>query len=173
MNKSEDYNMEPEFRIAGAEDFAAIAEVFARAVHHTCAQGINQWDDLYPDEKLLKADIADKQMYVLCQSGDIVSAVVINEEYEEGYSIGRWNGSDKFAVVHRLCVDSKHQNCGFGKRTMLHVEKFVKGKGYKSIRLDAFMQNPYASRLYRKLGYDIVGEVTIRNRRFFLFEKLL
>ena len=76
-------------------------------------------------------------------------------------------------VLHRLCINTKYQNKGFGPRTMLYIEKYLKNKGIDSIRLDAFSKNSIALRLYNKLGYKIVGEANWRKGLFYLFKKTL
>jgi ribosomal protein S18 acetylase RimI-like enzyme len=56
---------------------------------------------------------------------------------------------------------------------MVHIEETLKKSGTESIRLDAFPQNPYAIKMYRKLGYKKVGDLTLRKGDFILMEKIL
>jgi ribosomal protein S18 acetylase RimI-like enzyme len=161
------------FRKAELEELQSVFLLFRRAINHMCNQKIYQWDEHYPDLKTLQNDIRKQQMYVLCEGERILAATVINNMYEEEYATGEWRDNGKFAVIHRLCVDPEHQNSGLGKKTMLLAEKVIKEKGYTSIRLDAFSQNPYALRLYKNLGYKTAGEIDFGKGIFCLFEKLL
>ena len=78
-----------------------------------------------------------------------------------------------FYVIHRLCVNPKFQNQGIGTQTMKHIEKQVLSKGIDVIRLDAFTLNPFALKMYEKLGYTKVGDVNWRKGKFHLMEKKL
>ncbi len=166
--------MAKEFRPANIEDLPYITRLFKDAIKDMCSRGIQQWDDIYPAEQLLRSDIENRRMYVLVNDGTIVSAAVINEEQEEGYETAGWRFREKrAAVLHRLCVSPAYQNRGYGKETVLLAEDTMKAAGYTAVRLDAFSQNPSALRLYEGLGYTRAGEVYFRKGRFFLYEKLL
>lgn len=166
--------MERIFRLAKEDDFPAIAEIYRQAADDMCARGIMQWDEIYPSEELLKADMEGRHMYVLVCGGKTVAAVVINEEQDEEYGSGRWKYSGGgIAVLHRLCVHPAHQHKGYGRETVLRAEQKMQDSGYTAVRLDAFSQNPSALRLYETLGYTRAGEVRFRKGAFFLYEKPL
>lgn len=76
-------------------------------------------------------------------------------------------------MIHRLCVNPKFQKRGIGTRTLQYIENQVKDQGIETIRLDVFTLNPYALRLYEKLGYNKVGYANWRKGRFQLMEKRL
>ena len=107
-------------------------------------------------------------------TGDIASVFVVNSECDEEYENGDWQYPDaSFRVIHRLCVNPKFQNRGVGAETMRHIEAELIKEGVESVRFDAFTQNPYALRLYDKLGYVKVGYADWRKGRFVLMEKKL
>ena len=54
---------------------------------------------------------------------------------------------------------------------MNYIEKLCKSRGYDSIRLDCFIENPYSRKLYDKAGYSVVGYADWRKGRFELREK--
>ena len=162
-----------DFRKANKYNLKPIIELFSRAVKDLCARGIDQWDEYYPTSQILKNDIDSGDMYVLCENGEIVSAVVINEHQEEEYEQSKWKDDGKPAVIHRLCVDPMAQSKGTGRRTMEFAEQLIKEKGYTSIRLDVFTKNPRAYQLYKNLGYQHTGEFNFFKGRFFLLDKIL
>ncbi len=160
------------FRRARATDFGAVCRLFDDAVAALHRQGIDQWDDVYPSRRLLRSDIRKRHMYLLTMDGEIVSAVVINKALHPLYDMATWSPG-RFRIVHRLCVDPAKQARGIGEKTMRHVEQLLAGKGVHCIRLDAFMENPMAMRLYGSLGYVQTGAVIFRKGDFMLFEKVL
>ena len=76
-------------------------------------------------------------------------------------------------MIGRLCVHPDFQNNGIGKITMEYIESKLSKAGIESIRLDAFNKNSYALKLYKNLGYKIVGYADWRMGRFYLMEKFL
>jgi ribosomal protein S18 acetylase RimI-like enzyme len=86
----------------------------------------------------------------------------------------KWEiNSGKQLVVHRLCIDPKYQGQGIARTLMDYAEQYGKEQGYGSIRLDAFVNNPRACRLYEGLGYKAVGTVEFRKGKFYCFEREL
>ncbi len=55
--------------------------------------------------------------------------------------------------------------------TMEYIEAELCKKEIEAIRLDAFTENPNALKLYKNLGYKIVGYADWRKGRFYLCEK--
>jgi len=56
---------------------------------------------------------------------------------------------------------------------MNFAEEYARSSGYSSIRLDAFLQNKAALKLYEKRGYENVGTVVFRKGVFNCYEKIL
>jgi GNAT superfamily N-acetyltransferase len=165
-------NTEIIFRKANIGDLVHVVKIYKNAINRMEKNNILQWDDLYPNEVILKDDILKEQMFLGEINNKIVSVVVLNKNYDEEYKNGNWNYKDlPFAVVHRLCVNPDFQNKGIGNNTMLSIEKLLKKDGIETIRLDAFSLNPYALSMYEKLGYKKVGEVNWIKGLFYLYEK--
>ncbi len=160
-------------KIAQPGDLQAVTAIFRRAVDAMDAKGIFQWDDIYPSEAVLRSDIDSEEMRLVCDGERVVGAVVLNGRQDEEYALGTWVYGEPAAVVHRLCIDPACQQKGYGRQAMLLAEEVVAAQGFKSVRLDAFSQNPYALRLYEGLGYRRAGEVMFRKGLFFLYEKSL
>lgn len=162
-----------DFRKADVGDIQSIGEMFERAVEHLRSHDLDQWDEQYPNIETLENDIYCGDMYVLYEGKKIVAAIAINEHQEKEYEQGKWKDDGKTAVIHRLCVDPKAQGKGIGRRMMDFAERLIDEKGYTSIRLDVFSQNPRAYQLYKKLGYKYTGEVAFCKGCFYLMEKIL
>lgn len=149
-----------------------VFSVFSAAIQNMELQGIQQWDEIYPDKPTIADDIARKQMYISKINNQIAVCFVLSEEYDEEYKNGCWQYPDsRFCVIHRLCVNPKFQNKGIASKTMKYIENLCKSAGYDSIRLDCFTENPYSRRLYDKTGYSVVGYANWRKGRFELREK--
>ena len=141
------------FQKAMLNDLDNIYQIYVDAIAEMNRNSIPQWDERYPDREILNEDIAKGELFVGFIDDKIASAYVVNAECDEQYVNGSWEFPQaKFYVIHRLCVNPKFQNKGIGTLVMRHIEESLKAEGIESIRLDAFSQNPYALKLYEKLG---------------------
>ena len=162
------------FRKATGNELDNIFKIYVDAIAEMNRNSIPQWDECYPDRDILNEDISKGEMFVGAIDDDIACAYVVNAEYDEQYGNGLWAlPQATFRVIHRLCVNPKFQNKGVGALAMRHIEEVLRAEGIESIRLDAFSQNPYALKLYEKLGYVNVGYADWRKGRFCLMEKKL
>lgn len=99
---------------------------------------------------------------------------VLNREADPVYARGRWLYPETpYLVLHRPCVSPAFQSRGIGAQAVRQAERISKEAGAGAIRLDAFSQNPFALRLYERLGYRRVGQAMLRMGLFYLYEKKL
>jgi ribosomal protein S18 acetylase RimI-like enzyme len=143
-------------------------------VEHMRTQSIDQWDEIYPNSNKILDDITQQSGYIAIDADQIVGYVVLNTVQAPEYQDCTWTLDDKQPlVIHRLCVHAQHQGKGYAVKLVHWAEQFAIEKKYRSIRLDAFVQNPAALRLYQKLGYQKTGKVNFRKGIFYCYEKVL
>jgi len=53
-----------EIRLAQLDDKKAILSIIKNVVIDMSSQGINQWDQTYPNEEVVTEDILDREVYV-------------------------------------------------------------------------------------------------------------
>ena len=154
------------------EEIGSVTEVFKSVIEDMNTKGINQWDSVYPNEEVLCKDIQNKEAYGYYADNEMIGYVSINDKYSEEYKTVEWQYFDnKPFIIHRLAVKSNFQGQGIAKKLIYFAENQAKTQGYKTIRLDAFSQNPNALNLYKKLNYNYVGDVLFRKGLFHCFEK--
>lgn len=155
------------------EDIKEIMNVIEEATKDMNEKKIYQWDEIYPDEAVIRDDIADNNLYVYVNEDNIIEGIIVlNECQDEAYEALKWEyNSGDYLVIHRLCIHPKYQGKGIARKLAEFAEKFAVNGNYESIRLDAFVQNPRACRLYEKSGYKRRGTVTFRKGDFYCYEK--
>ncbi len=164
--------MEYQFRLAAERDTDEVIKLYLSGIQHLIEQKIYQWDEIYPNEKVIAGDIMNREMYVLSDEAQILSCVVLNEDQDISYQGADWKYTGgRIAVIHRLCVKPECQGRRIGRRTMEYAEQLIKATGYSSIRLDAFSDNYISRNLYEKLGYRYAGTTKFRKGQFYLMEK--
>jgi ribosomal protein S18 acetylase RimI-like enzyme len=153
-------------------DAKLIMKIIQDAVADMDSKGIFQWDSLYPNQEVVNHDLESGAMSVYEDEGIIKGMIVLNEQQDKEYQDLAWKfGLGKQLVVHRLCVDPCYQSQGIARALMEFAEETAKVLEYQSIRLDTFVNNERAYRLYRKLGYQVVGTVEFRKGTFYCMEK--
>ena len=162
------------FQKAQPSDLREVVQLFEGAIENMNRNHILQWDEIYPNEEVLREDIEKEQMYLGRIDNKIASVYVLSGEYDDEYNHADWRYPEaSFVILHRLCVHPAFQNRGVARRTMERIEESVRKSGVETIRLDAFSENPYALRLYKGLGYHKTGTANWRKGLFYLYEKNL
>jgi len=78
--------------------------------------------------------------------------LVLNEHQDPEYTEVPWQFmAGPVAVVHRLMICPTLEGRGIARLLMKYAEESAERSGYRIMRLDAFMKNPRALRLYENL----------------------
>jgi GNAT superfamily N-acetyltransferase len=160
-------------RRAHEDDLPRLADLLRACVAAMRNRGIDQWDDVYPTEATLRADIMAGSLYVAAAPGTpIAGAFTVDRREEPEYATVAWRLVGRpVSVVHRLMIHPTCQRRGLGRHLMTLAEIAARRAGCGALRLDAFTGNEPSLRLYAKLGYDEVGQVRFRKGLFSCFEK--
>lgn len=161
-------------RTADRKDTDTLMAMIRRVVDAMQDNGIDQWDRFYPNERIIQEDIKAGSLFVDYEEETICGMIVLNDDQSREYDTVDWHfHADHVLVIHRLCVDPLHQGQGIATRLMAYAETFGRKQNYQVIRLDTFSKNPYALRLYDRLGYRRSGIVWFPKGKFYCFEKKL
>jgi GNAT superfamily N-acetyltransferase len=160
-------------RRAHEDDLPRLGDLLGACVAQMRSGGIDQWDDVYPTEATLRADVAAGTLYVAAATErPVAGAFVLDQREEPEYATVAWRLVSKpVRFVHRLMVHPDVQRRGLARHLMEFAEIAARREGCGAIRLDAFTGNAPSLHLYRTLGYEDVGEVRFRKGLFRCFEK--
>ena len=139
-------------RKANKVDLENIMKMYKSCVKGMITNGIDQWDDTYPNTEIISQDLEVMTYYVAEIEGEIIGGINIDQNQDETYLAIDWKDkSNSFLVVHRLGVKEENWGEEMGKRLMNFVEDLVVEKNLKSIRLDTYSGNPKAMEFYKQL----------------------
>lgn len=158
-------------RKASPEDVGELLGLVRCCVRGMREAGIDQWDDVYPDEQTIRDDVVAGTAHVSVDDEGIAGMVVLNEQQDPTYVAVPWQYVGRVGVVHRLMVRPAQEGRGVGRDLLRFAEQRAMEVGYDCIRLDAFPKNPRAIRLYERAGYRLAGHVEMRKGMFDCFEK--
>ena len=115
------------------------------------------WErDIYPTQEFLIRSIENNELYVGETDGQLVSCMVVNHEYNDGYKGIRWSveadDSELFAI-HALGVHPDFSGMGIAKQMVQEVIELAHKNQIKTIRLDVLGGNLPAEKAYTKMGF--------------------
>ena len=163
-------------RIAKKSDLGNIMRMYNSCVNGMIKNGIDQWDESYPNREIISEDINSKTYYVLEIQEQVIGGINIDKNQDPTYLDINWrDNSNAFLVVHRLAVKEEFWDKKIGKSLMLFAEKLVIEKQLKSIRLDTYSGNPKAMEFYLQLGYTELGTINLKPNKneYYCFEKII
>lgn len=167
-----------EFRKAVETDIDSILNIIRHAQAYFKEQGIDQWQNGYPNYETIKSDIDNQYGYVLLKDRDIVATVALIFDGEKSYETiyeGSWISSEEeYATIHRIAVHSDYKGLGLGSIIINKIEDICSSRGINSIRVDTHEDNLSMQRLLYKNGFKYCGIIYLEdNSKRLAFEKLL
>jgi GNAT superfamily N-acetyltransferase len=167
--------MDYHFRKAKISEAAKIWKILQHAILRRKEDGSTQWQDGYPNLKVVHNDIEKGQGFVLVEGETIVgySAVIINDEPAYDKIEGKWLTTDDFVVIHRVAISEKHLGKGLAQMIIRYVEDFALKNDIYSIKADTNFDNIAMIKIFEKMGYTLCGLVYLRASPRKAYEKIL
>jgi RimJ/RimL family protein N-acetyltransferase len=166
-----------EFRKAVESDIDNIMNIIKQAQKHFKEQGIDQWQNNYPNTETILMDIKNENGYVLLEDDTIIGTVSISFDGEKTYEHiynGKWISNNEYAVVHRMAIDPKYKRQGLATAIMGKVEEMCLDKGVHSIKVDTHEENLAMQKLLKKNKFEYCGIIYLEDgSKRIAFEKIL
>lgn len=166
-----------EFRKAVETDVNNIMNIIKQAQAYFKEQGINQWQDNYPNVETISSDIADKNSYVLSKDNNIVATAAVSFDREKTYDSiyeGEWISNNEYAVIHRIAVNNNYKGLGLSSQIIKNIEQLCLNKGVHSIKVDTHEENISMQKLLEKNKFQYCGIIYLEDRsKRIAFEKTL
>ena len=150
-------------RLASLADVASIMNIVRSAQLALRGLDIDQWQDGYPTQDIIEADISMGVGYVACDDNGVVvgyAAIVVDGEpaYHQSEFV-EWHTDDDYVVVHRLCVDASARRKGVAVSLMEYAANHARKQGINTFRIDTHEGNIYMRAMLAKLGFEYCGIV--------------
>ena len=163
------------FAKAGPRELPEIILLKESCIARMRESGIDQWDDIYPTADVLSGDCVAGDLLVLRNTElQLIGCATLNRTQSPKYQEIDWLfRREPIGVIHRLMISPEFQGKGNARILMRQLEVEAQQRGCHGIRLDAYLRNPAALKLYVTLGYRRAGQVEFRKGSFACFEKRL
>ena len=164
-------------RLSTVQDVPEIMTIIEKARAFLKASGVDQWQTGYPDEALIRGDIAAGIGYVLVDGETIAATLSIDCSGEPAYDAieeGAWLSTNlPYGVVHRMAVSPAHRGKGVSKIVIAQVEVLLAKKSMGSFKIDTHRDNPVMNHLLTGCGFSYCGIVYFEGAQRLAYEKLL
>ena len=167
--------MTHQFRKATHHDADRIWEILQQAITKRKEEGSNQWQDGYPNPKVIAKDISSEIGFVLIVDGQIAgyTAIAINDEPAYDAIQGTWLTTGDFVVFHRAAIAKEFVGQGLANILFDCIESYAAENNIYSVKADTNFDNQPMLYLFEKLGYVYCGEVFFRGAPRKAYEKVL
>jgi len=153
------------FRQTEEKDRGQVINLWRQAREYFRVQGIDQWQDGYPDEAELAADMEQGESYVLEESGRVAATAFISFAGEPDYDVicgDGWLAEAPYGVVHRIAVDNDLKGQGLAGELLSHAVAMARERGIGGLRVDTHADNRSMRRMLEKNGFTYRGVICLR-----------
>ena len=155
-----------EFRKADLSDLQGIMDIIRQAQDYMKANGIDQWQNGYPDEYTISDDINKGCSYVLTDNKTLAGTAAVLFDGEKTYDHiynGEWITSGEYAAVHRVAMAGTYRNTGAAIYMMKCIEDLCRSKGIYSIKIDTHEDNLPMRKFLKKCNYQYCGIIYLED----------
>ncbi|MBQ3378630.1 MAG: GNAT family N-acetyltransferase [Clostridia bacterium] len=150
-----------EFIKCTMRELAAVSDLYEKTLSHLEATvNYPKWTKEYPSIKSVGEAISRGEQYACTKNGEVLGAVVLNDDPRGDYGAGDWSRELKegeYLVIHTLAVSPQASRRGIGAYMVDCAVIEARNAGYKAIRIDVVPDNTPAIALYMKKGFKFAG----------------
>lgn len=159
-----------QIRKSEIKDIPKIMEIIGQAVESLKKRGVDQWQNGYPNEEAMKADIAKSISYVACliENGEeqIVGTAAISFEPEPTYAgiyDGYWREDAPYVVIHRIATKENMKGRGIAGSLIDYARRLCRMQGVEWMRIDTHRDNLVMQKFLEKQGFVRRGSITLED----------
>ena len=143
-------------------DLPEVMRIIADAQADFRARGIDQWQNGYPNEQVIRGDIERGESYVVIRGEQIVATAMITFAPDPNYAViynGEWllAAPKSYATIHRIAVDLGERGQGIAEWIVGQTERMCRKCGADSLRIDTHRDNRSMQRVAEKNGMTLCG----------------
>lgn len=148
------------FRKAVFTDLENIMSIIKDGQDYLKKQGINQWQNNYPNREVIENDIANGYSYLVEEGSNLVATVAISFDGEITYNKihdGQWLSSSDYCVIHRMAIHKEKRGSQVSSFMMKSIELLCIEKNIMSIKVDTHRKNTPMQQYLKKNHFKYCG----------------
>lgn len=151
-------------RLATCSDLKALMKIFDGARSIMRASGnLNQWNNGYPSEDVVLADISSGHCFVACDGEAIIGTMALIQGPDPTYEYieGNWPDESPYYVIHRIATDAPGRNIAV--RMFDWALEHMASNGCHSLRIDTHRDNCIMKHILAGYGFSECGVIYLLN----------
>ena len=150
-------------------DIPSLMEIFSEARRTIAALGIDQWQNGYPNEDVIRSDIALSQSYVVESEGRAIATFAMLPGGEPTYDIiydGKWQADGKredYVALHRVAILVACRGKGISTKIVEYAKECARSLCRASVRIDTHEGNTVMRKMLEKHGFIHCGTILLEN----------
>ena len=151
-----------------------IMEIIGQAKRRMKEQGLDQWQDGYPNEAAILNDIKHKQGHFFVKRFELAAyaAIVFDKDPYYEKIDGQWlSDGEPYVTVHRLAVHDNALGFDMARHALKFAERCARAKHVHWFRIDTHHDNLPMRNLIRDFGFTFCGVVQVRDGKRMAYEK--
>lgn len=155
-------------RLANYDDLAAVNAGYNELFDFEEANGSSTgWvRGIYPTRETAEKGLAAGTLYVLEEQGKVCAHMVLNRIQPPHYAEIPWQypaENSEVTVIHTLCVPPSQSGHGYATQMVRFAIDKARKDGMRVLRIDTWIHNRPATRLYQKLGFQSAGTKPVKH----------
>lgn len=146
-------------RLGRREDVNTVNELYEAAKEGFRMQGIDQWQQGYPNRETYLEDLEKNLLYVWEDDEIVMTGVLMTDPeptYEKIYE-GTWKHDEPYGTIHRFTVSPSMRGRRLGVRGFKDLEAKARELGLKTMRIDTHRDNLPMQKTILNSGYQYAG----------------
>lgn len=128
------------------------------------------WNESYPGTFEIEEDLSAGTLFVLENDSEIIGAISIVPENElDGFEC--WKIKENTREFARVVLRPDYQGKGLSVLLVENILQELKQRQVAAVQIAVVKNNIPAQKLYRKTGFDFLGEAEMYGHSFFLCER--
>lgn len=161
---------------AEIDDLPLILEVIESCKRYLKNLSIDQWQDGYPNEKIIENDIVNEVGYIITYGNEKIGYVCLDYNEEKAYSNEKikWKSDKKYLAIHRFAINEKYRGRHLSKEIFKLFD--LKAIEYKrNLRVDTHSDNKIMQKVLKNANFEFCGITYYNNGNDerLAFEKVL
>lgn len=144
------------------EHINEVLQLYKDASINLKLQGVDQWQNNYPNELSLKNDMLHNESYVIIENNKVIATCSISLKEEITYSNieGTWLNNEPYIVFHRITSSHKYKGCTvnfieYTKKQFPHIH---------NIKIDTHIDNNVMQGWLNKHQFIFTGIITLSDK---------
>lgn len=152
-------------RKAVKDDITTIMSILQKAKKFLAEENIPQWQNGYPDLKVVEDDISKGYAYVLIVGKSVAGVATLFQEEDSNYHkiyAGEWAHQKKmkrYTSIHRIAIDENYRGEHLSDFFFSNLLTIAYQLGFRQVRIDTHVLNKRMQHIIDKAGFNYAGVV--------------